>query len=361
MNYELPIYDITIDEAMHLGVDEIAFVNEPAIEELFIAMAKDIELKLSSDDKMILTGPALIPGKKIYRIDKLGNEYFIRFSAEAIQAIVQRYFTKNKQINFNLEHNKKVPVEGVIIESWIVKDENMDQSIALGFKPMIKGTWFISVKVEDKQFWEDYVKTGLTLGFSVEGAFSQSLVEEMSKIDKLVINPKSGETKDEFVSRCIAFEVGNGYDVDQATAMCYSKWDEGVNLNETEPKLSDFTLTAEEAEYLIKAVLLAKDSYNDYPMAATENAKRALKYKDENPGNNCGTRVGWARANQLAKRRSISEETIARMASFARHAQYKDVPYDEGCGGLMYDCWGGEEGVLWAQRKLMQIRREDKK
>jgi hypothetical protein len=43
------------------------------------------------------------------------------------------------------------------------------------------------------------------------------------------------------------------------------------------------------------------------------------------------------------------------MASFKRHQQNKDVPYDEGCGGIMYDAWGGTEGVEWAIRKLDQI------
>jgi len=43
------------------------------------------------------------------------------------------------------------------------------------------------------------------------------------------------------------------------------------------------------------------------------------------------------------------------MASFKRHQQHKDVPYDEGCGGLMWDCWGGDAGINWAIRKLKQI------
>jgi hypothetical protein len=46
------------------------------------------------------------------------------------------------------------------------------------------------------------------------------------------------------------------------------------------------------------------------------------------------------------------------MASFQRHQQNKDVPYEEGCGGLMWDAWGGTSGIEWAQRKLRQIRRE---
>jgi HK97 family phage prohead protease len=97
-----------------------------------------------------------------------------------------------------------------------------------------------------------------------------------------------------------------------------------------------------------------EETYNDYPEAATNNAKRALKYKEEN-GSSCGTPVGWTRARQLANRDRISRDTIARMASFKRHQQNKDVPYDEGCGGIMWDAWGGDAGIEWAIRKLDQI------
>ena len=101
------------------------------------------------------------------------------------------------------------------------------------------------------------------------------------------------------------------------------------------------------------------ETYNDYPEAATNNAKRALKYKEEN-GSDCGTPVGWARANQLAKRERVSRDTIARMASFKRHQQNKDVPYDEGCGGIMWDAWGGDAGINWAIRKLDEIDNKNK-
>ncbi len=100
------------------------------------------------------------------------------------------------------------------------------------------------------------------------------------------------------------------------------------------------------------------ETYNDYPASAKNAAKRALKWRDEHPDQKCGTRVGWTRANQLAKGENISEETIARMSSFARHLQYKDVPYSEGCGGLMVDAWGGQAGIEWAQNKLERIREE---
>ena len=99
-------------------------------------------------------------------------------------------------------------------------------------------------------------------------------------------------------------------------------------------------------------------SYTDYPEAASNNAKRALKWVEANGWGECGTPVGKARANQLANREPLSRDTIARMASFKRHQQHADVPYTEGCGGLMWDAWGGTAGVEWAIRKLKEIDSE---
>ena len=104
----------------------------------------------------------------------------------------------------------------------------------------------------------------------------------------------------------------------------------------------------------LEAISIKLESYNDYPQSATNNAKRARKWKEEN-GSDCGTNVGWVRSAQLANRKPISRDTIARMASFKRHQQHKDVPYSEGCGGLMWDAWGGTSGVNWAINKLKQI------
>jgi len=100
------------------------------------------------------------------------------------------------------------------------------------------------------------------------------------------------------------------------------------------------------------------ESYNDYPESAVNNAKRALKWVDENGWGSCGEATGKKRANQIAKKQKLSRDTIARMASFKRHQQHKDVAYSEGCGGLMWDAWGGTSGIEWAIRKLKQIDKE---
>jgi len=101
------------------------------------------------------------------------------------------------------------------------------------------------------------------------------------------------------------------------------------------------------------------ESYSDYPKQASENAKIALRWADENGWGSCGTNVGKQRANQLAKGEPISEETIARMAAFERHRKNSKKELGDGCGRLMWLAWGGDAGVEWAQRKLKQIRKEE--
>lgn len=101
------------------------------------------------------------------------------------------------------------------------------------------------------------------------------------------------------------------------------------------------------------------ESYTDYPQSATNNAKRALEWVEKHGWGTCGEATGKKRANQLANREPISRDTIARMASFKRHQQHKDVPYSEGCGGLMWDAWGGTSGIEWAINKLNKIEMKE--
>ncbi len=205
---------------------------------------------------------------------------------------------------------------------------------------------------------------------------------------ELFVERMPGEGRDEYIGRCIPVLKKEGYDEDQAAAICYdalkknfeSIIDDGKPLFDTIEEAEKVALQlgceghheheidgkvwympCKEHSDLTDDLLeqYQFESFTDYPESATNAAKRALEWKDEHPDNDCGTRVGWARANQLANKRPISEETIARMASFARHLQHEDVPYSEGCGGLMVDAWGGRAGIEWAKNKLESIREEN--
>ena len=197
-------------------------------------------------------------------------------------------------------------------------------------------------------------------------------VEVMSIVDKPAIGvdflafseqqfvePIAGETEADYVSRCIPVLIDEGYEEDQAAAICYDSFDlddacwEGYEPIGMKPKNGRMVPNCVPIENKHEF-----ETYNDYPESAKNAAKRALDWADENGWGSCGTAVGKARANQLAKGENISEDTIARMASFARHKQNSDTPYSEGCGGLMWDAWGGTAGIEWAQNKLKKIRQE---
>lgn len=300
------IIELIIDENDEMnGIEAISVVESPAIEEDFIAL-KSEEVKLAEVDKekRILMGAALIPNKPIYRRNG-EHEFYIYFSKDTVEKASQLYLKTGRQGEATLEHQDKI--KGLtVVESWLVEDEVHDKSRKYGLE-MPLGTWMVSMKVDNDEIWNDYVKTGKVKGFSIEGYFA----------DKLE-TPKDKGIKKEF-----------------------SEEEEAQEL------LNKIIKVLQEKQEL--------ESYTDYPEAAKNNAKRALEWAEKNGWGSCGESTGKQRANQLAKGEPISRDTIARMASFKRHQQHKDVPYSEGCGGLMWDAWGGSAGVNWAINKLKEI------
>ena len=299
------IIELVIDENDETsGIDAVSVVSSPAIEENFIALKKhEVELKEIDAEKRILMGAALVPNKHIYRRNEKDEEYYIYFSEKTVRKASELFLMRSNQNNATYEHKDKL--EGLsVVESWIIDDEKSDKSRLYGFD-LPKGTWMISMKVNNDEVWKD-VKEGKVKGFSIEGYFADKY--EMS-------------LKDESNELQIEAE-----------------------------------LIEKLKELILKAESYTLESYTDYPEAAKENAKIALRYAEENGWGDCGTAVGKARANQLANGEAISEETIARMASFERQRQNSDKELGDGCGRLMWLAWGGDEGVEWAQRKLEQIR-----
>ena len=190
--------------------------------------------------------------------------------------------------------------------------------------------------------------------------------------------PRKDETKKDYIQRCMIDDVMTYEyeDIDQRLGVCSTHYEE-TKLEKGEPhytkdgkeytgpthkdasgRLMTGKVHTEDSEYLYHKdeLPVELESYTDYPEQATENAKIAIRYAEENGWGDCGTAVGKARANQLAKGEPISEDTIARMASFERHRQNSDKELGDGCGRLMWLAWGGDAGVEWAQRKLEQIR-----
>lgn len=165
---KLPIVEMLIDEDN--GVTAVSLVDKPAIEEEFIKLSKDVEISLNSD-KMIVTGPALIPNKEIYRnyITGVGPGY-IFFSEDTVRQIAKQFMMSDDMKNTTLQH-KVDTNDAELIESWIVENPEMDKSKHYGFD-VPAGTWMLSYQIKDEQLWED-IKSGKINGFSIEASFSK--------------------------------------------------------------------------------------------------------------------------------------------------------------------------------------------
>lgn len=181
----MEIIELVIDEKDLLsGIDAISVVENPAIEENFIALSKqEVELKEIDAEKKILMGAALVPDKQIYRRDKNNKEYYIYFSKETIRKASELFLMNSNQNNTTLEHESKLTGLSVV-ESWIIEDEKLDKSVKYGFSLPV-GTWMVSMKVNNEDVWAK-VKEGKIKGFSIEGSFADKL--EMSLQDELLIN-----------------------------------------------------------------------------------------------------------------------------------------------------------------------------
>ena len=103
--------------------------------------------------------------------------------------------------------------------------------------------------------------------------------------------------------------------------------------------------------------------WTDYPQAATDNAKRALKIREEE-GTDCGTPVGWESARIIANREAVSHNRLPRIYSFLSRAKvydqgsFKDEEGKQICGSIMYAAWGGDEMHRWAKRTLENMEEE---
>ena len=295
------IVELILDDQEITGIEAISVVENPAIEEDFIAL-KNEEIKLAevSTEKRILLGALLIPNKPIYR-RKGNDEYYIYFSKDTVLKASQLYLQNGNQNKATLEHQHSI--NGLtLVESWIVEDETHDKSRKYGLNVPV-GTWMGAVKVNNEEIWEQFVKTGKVKGFSIEGYFADKMERPKEPI--------------------------NDFDEDLAQDM-----------------LKEILSIVKEEEL---------ESYSDYPSGVKNNAKRGIEL-NEKVNNKCATDVGKIRAQQLAQGKPISKETIKRMYSYlSRAEEYYDESDTKACGTISYLLWGGKAGKRWAESKLKEL------
>ena len=166
------------------GVYAVSLVESPAMEGLFIALNKQEEIQFKEVDKeqRILMGLVLEPNKPIYR-NQNGEEFNIVFSEATIKDLSYNFFKQNHQKNSTIEHDTEQKIAGVtFVESWIVEDSKKDKSANFGFN-YPKGSWLATMKVDNEEIWNNYVKTGKVQGFSIDAMLSLKEVNLKSEVN----------------------------------------------------------------------------------------------------------------------------------------------------------------------------------
>lgn len=174
--YELTIEDENVDE-----VFAVSLVETPAIQSNFVFFDNEkIQFAEINKEERIVLGPILIPDKKIIRVDAAGEPYEVYFTKETVKKLAQNYLMKKYQGEATLEHEKKIK-DVTLVESWIKESKTNDKSNLYNLNLPL-GTWVGAFKINNDEVWNDYVKTGKTKGFSIEGAFEHKLIKASQEL-----------------------------------------------------------------------------------------------------------------------------------------------------------------------------------
>lgn len=170
------VFEAVFDEEKTDGVYGISLVENPAMEDHWIALSEQpqqINFSAVNDEKKLLLGAVLIPNKKVLRVDSEGNEFFITFTKETIGQLAHNFIKKGFQNNSSLEHEIKLS-DVSFVESWQVEDTKTDKSALYG-KEYEVGTWVTMAKVSDENY--EKAKNGELKGFSIDGLLGLKKVE----------------------------------------------------------------------------------------------------------------------------------------------------------------------------------------
>jgi len=170
------------------GVEALPWV-ERTIEQ-YENMSSESTFSVFNAEQRLVIGPAMIPDKMIIRRNEITGEiYYVYFTEDTIKKLQQKFMQEKLLDKTNIEHGRKFLNNVDVVESWIVEDQEKDKQQVFGMD-YPKGTWMITMKVNDDATWEK-VKDGKLKGFSVQGYFlekakfnsiNKELLEEIKNI-----------------------------------------------------------------------------------------------------------------------------------------------------------------------------------
>lgn len=192
----MKVFYIRINDEDITGIDAISLVDIPAVEKNFLCFSEDKQpVKMQFDNsKHIITGVVCLADTPIYRYSERYGEYYVVFSKETIEKMVEKFAKMDLFKSVNLQHDDDKFVDGIyMVESYITNKERGINPIE--FADIPDGSWVASYKVENETLWGEIINGNKLNGFSLQGMFE--LEERFEKI-----LPKD-ETFDEWLKKYI--------------------------------------------------------------------------------------------------------------------------------------------------------------
>ena len=165
----LPVYIAQIDNTEE-GILDISLVDYPAVKRDFVLFSQDkMNFSIQNEEKRIISGVVMLADTPIYRKSPTAGEYYIVFTRDIIEMMVEKMSFEGKLNNITLNHNGQL-VEGVTLVELFIKDSS--KGLNPSYLPDVtEGSLIASYKVENEDIWNQ-IKAGEFRGFSLSGIFS---------------------------------------------------------------------------------------------------------------------------------------------------------------------------------------------
>ena len=163
------LFEMVLQDDKEEGLYALSMVEKPAMKSHWVALSdhkKQVKFATMDEEKRVVMGAVLIPDMPVYR--NWNGGLYIYFSENTIRDTHELAMRKGLT-TFTLDHGKVAP-NIHLFETWMVEDSKKDKSAIYGME-FSKGTWVVSLKINNTEVWNDYIKTGEVTGFSIEGLF----------------------------------------------------------------------------------------------------------------------------------------------------------------------------------------------
>lgn len=179
-NQETPLFELFMQDATD-GVFAWSIVDHPANEAPAYLFSKEGQFMFSTDEKGIMQGVLLVPGKQIPRRTKEGGVKFVMFTKDEIEAIWKDNLAKGNQNNITIDHNGK-RVTGIHTYEFRLTQENDAFHAKYSKEDLPAGSLVVSSFISDEALRGALKQKG-SFGLSIEGNFKEKPAEVVMQSD----------------------------------------------------------------------------------------------------------------------------------------------------------------------------------